>query len=111
LTPHEGEFPRLFSDLSNKHPGRSKLERVRDAAVRCRRSGALEGRRHRGRLRPMVAPTDCRPMRRPWLATAGAGDVLAGFIAEMLAQGVAAFEAASIGVWMHGEAACEAGRA
>src|SRR4051812_15314409 len=35
LTPHEGEFPRLFSDISNKHPNRSKLERVRDAAVRC----------------------------------------------------------------------------
>ncbi|MBN9006566.1 MAG: NAD(P)H-hydrate dehydratase [Rhizobiales bacterium] len=107
LTPHEGEFRRLFSEMSNKHPLRSKLERVRDAAERSGAIVLLKG------PDTVVASPDGRATiaanAPPWLASAGSGDVLSGMIGGMLAQGVPAFEAASIGVWMHGEAGHEAG--
>ncbi len=107
LTPHQGEFSRLFSEMDNKHPFKSKLERVRAAAVRSGAVVLLKG------ADTVVAAPDGRAAiaanAPPWLATAGSGDVLSGLISAMLAQEVPLFEAACIGVWMHGEAGREAG--
>lgn len=103
ITPHEGEFVKLFGEL----PG-SKTGRALEAA---KRSGAVVVYKGPDTL---VASPDGRlrfsPRAHPWLASAGTGDVLAGVIAAMRARGLPAFEAACAGVWLHGRAAEIAGQ-
>ncbi|WP_374421666.1 NAD(P)H-hydrate dehydratase [Paracoccus sp. (in: a-proteobacteria)] len=119
LTPHAGEFARLFPDLAerlgalpDKGPAYSRVDAVRDAAARSGAVVLLKG--------PDTVIAEPPPRAHPhltgralihsasdvpWLATAGSGDVLAGLIAGLLARGLPALDAAAMGAWLHAAAA------
>lgn len=118
ITPHGGEFARLFPDLSDKlnapaevGPAYSKVDATREASARAGCVVLFKG------ADTVIAAPDGRctvnsahyERSAPWLATAGSGDVLAGFITGLMARGLMPMQAAEIGAWLHVECALEFG--
>ena len=118
ITPHAGEFRRLFPDIAEKlsapakaGPAYSKVDATREAAVRAGCTILFKG--------PDTVISDesgnclinssAYERSAPWLATAGSGDVLDGFITGLLARGFAALQAAETGAWLHTECAISYG--
>lgn len=118
LTPHGGEFARLFPDISEKlnevptkGPAYSKVDATREAAKRAGCVVLFKG------AATVIADPEGRcsihsahyERSAPWLATAGSGDVLAGFITGLLARGFEPMQAAETAAWLHVECALKFG--